>query len=104
MELMAVIQGLSALKEPCHVDLYSDSKYVLQGMEEWMDGWKSRGWQRKGKGGLAPVKNVDLWKELDTLRDRHEIEFHHVKGHSGHLENERCDKLAVAATKRISKK
>lgn len=97
MELMAVIQGLEALKEPCEVTLYADSTYVLQGMQTWMKGWKSRGWKRKEGKQLKPVKNDELWKRLDQLMQKHAIKYEHVKGHSGHLENERCDQLAVAA-------
>lgn len=98
MELKAVIEGLSALKESCHVDLYSDSAYVLNGMQQWMAGWKKRGWKRKDGSRLVSIKNVELWQSLDQAMQRHEIEFHKVKGHSGHPENERCDELAVAAT------
>ena len=101
MELMAVIEGLSVLKEPCHVDLYSDSAYVLNGMNQWMAGWKSRGWKRKEGKKLVPVKNVELWQRLDQAMQQHEIEFHKVKGHSGHVENERCDQLAVAAREKF---
>ena len=97
MELRAVIEGLSVLKQPCVVDLYSDSAYVLGGMDQWMAGWKSRGWKRKSGGKLLPVKNVELWQSLDQAMLRHEIAFHKVKGHSGHPENERCDTLAVEA-------
>lgn len=97
MELQAVIEGLSVLKEPCRVDLYSDSAYVLGGMNQWMAGWKSRGWKRKSGGKLLPVKNVEFWQALDDAMQRHDIHFHKVKGHSGHPENERCDQLAVAA-------
>ena len=104
MELRAVIEGLRALSEPCHVDLHSDSSYVLQGMQSWMSGWKSRGWKRREKGKLVPVKNVELWRELDEQMGRHQIEFHKVKGHSGHVENERCDELAVKATQRYQPK
>lgn len=104
MELMAVIRGLEALKEPCDVTLFADSSYVLQGMQKWMAGWKSRGWKRKDGSKLVPVKNVELWKELDQLMARHQITFEHVKGHSGHLENERCDELAVTAYQKYLKK
>lgn len=97
MELMAVIRGLESLKEPCEVTLYSDSKYVGQGINEWMSGWKSRGWKRKDGSKLVPVKNVELWKRLDELMQVHRIRFEHVKGHAGHVENERCDQLAVDA-------
>jgi ribonuclease HI len=102
MELMAVIRGLEALRRPCRVLLCSDSKYVGQGMTEWMAGWKSRGWQRREGKQLKPVKNVELWQQLDALMQRHVITFKHVKGHSGHAENERCDELAVAAARKVT--
>ena len=98
MELKAVIEGLKALKRPCLVDLYSDSQYVLQGLQTWMKGWKKHNWRRKGKSGYEPVKNVELWQQLDQLIQIHDVRFHHVRGHSGHPENERCDALAVAAS------
>ena len=94
MELCAVIQGLEALSRPSRVELYSDSQYVLKGLREWMPGWKKRGWKTADK---KPVKNQDLWMALDTLKAIHTIEFHWVKGHNNHPENERCDRLAVAA-------
>ena len=97
MELTAVIRGLEALNEDCDVTLFADSSYVLQGMQSWMAGWKSRGWKRKEGSKLVPVKNEDLWRSLDKLMQRHKISYEHVKGHDGHLENERCDELAVAA-------
>ncbi len=92
MELMAVIEGLSALTRRSVVELYSDSQYVLKGLNEWMPGWKKKGWRTASK---QPVKNVDLWKQLDELKNGHEIRFHWVKGHAGHPENERVDELAV---------
>ncbi|MGN6136721.1 MAG: ribonuclease HI [Aureliella sp.] len=98
MELQAVIEGLKALKKSCRVQLHSDSKYVLQGLTEWMAGWKKRGWVRIEGGKKRPVKNVELWQELDALVARHSISYHHVRGHSGHIENERCDQMAVAAS------
>jgi len=94
MELTAVIEGLSALTRPSVVELYSDSQYVLQGLESWMAGWKRNGWRTKGK---KPVKNQDLWVRLDELISTHEVHFHWVRGHSDHPENERVDRLAVAA-------
>jgi ribonuclease HI len=97
MELTAVIRGLEALREPCEVTLYADSSYVLQGMSQWMAGWKQRGWRRKEGSKLVPVKNVELWQRLDELMQAHKVNFEHVKGHAGHVENERCDQLAVAA-------
>jgi ribonuclease HI len=92
MELTAVIEGLEALTRRSVVELYSDSQYVLKGLNEWMPGWKRKGWRTASK---QPVKNVDLWKQLDELKDGHEIHFHWVKGHAGHPENERVDELAV---------
>lgn len=94
MELQAVIEGLKALTRPSIVDLYSDSKYVLDGLESWIKGWKRNGWKTKAK---QPVKNAELWRELDELRNQHTVRFHWVKGHNDHPENERCDALAVAA-------
>ncbi|MCB1529927.1 MAG: ribonuclease HI [Rhodospirillales bacterium] len=94
MEMTAVIKGLEALKKESRVALYTDSKYVKQGVEEWLAGWKARGWKTAAK---KPVKNQDLWERIDSLLAVHEVEFHWVKGHSGHVENEIVDKLAVAA-------
>lgn len=94
MELTAVIEGLSALTRPSTVDLYSDSQYVLKGLSEWMASWKKKGWRTASK---EPVKNVDLWKRLDELIATHEVRFHWVRGHAGHPENERVDRLAVMA-------
>ena len=98
MELRAVIEGLESLTRPARVELYSDSKYVLNGLKEWMAGWKAKGWKTAGK---KPVKNVELWKELDELMAKHEVSFHWVPGHTGHPENERCDQLAVAAIEAV---
>ncbi len=98
MELKAVIEGLKSLKKRCRVALHSDSKYVLQGLQEWMAGWKKKGWVRMEGGKKKPVKNVELWQELDQLIARHQLSYHHVKGHSGHTENERCDVMAVEAS------
>ena len=97
MELEAVIQGLEALKRPCVVELFSDSKYVGKGITEWMKRWKENDWQRKDNGKLVPVKNVELWKRLDEQLDRHKVKYTWVKGHSDHPENSRVDELAVAA-------
>ena len=91
MELMAVICSLEALTEPCSVSITTDSKYVLQGMTEWLANWKRRNWQTAAK---KPVLNVDLWKRLDAAAAVHKIEWHWVKGHSGHRENEIADELA----------
>lgn len=98
MELRAVIEGLAALQRPSIVDLTSDSKYVLDGLKEWLNDWKARGWRTSAK---KPVKNLDLWQALDQLRERHQIRFHWIKGHAGHAENERCDQLAVEAIEAI---
>jgi len=91
MELMAVICSLEALTEPCSVSITTDSKYVLQGMTEWLANWKRRNWQTAAK---KPVLNIDLWKRLDAAAGGHQIEWHWVKGHSGHRENEIADELA----------
>ncbi|PZU74263.1 MAG: ribonuclease HI [Brevundimonas sp.] len=99
MELMAAIMALEALKRPCKVELHTDSKYVMQGITEWMRGWKARGWLTADK---KPVKNADLWQRLDAARARHEVRWRWVKGHAGHELNERADQLAnrgVAALK-----
>ena len=97
MELQAVIEGLSMLKRPCRVELFTDSEYVRKGLSEWMAGWKKNGWQRREKGKLKPVSNVELWQRLDELVAQHNIKFTRVAGHSGHPENDRCDELAVEA-------
>lgn len=94
MELMAAIQALKALKRPCKVSLTTDSQYVRKGITEWIHGWKKKNWQNAGK---KPVKNADLWQELDALSQKHQVEWHWVKGHSGHPENERVDQLANEA-------
>ncbi len=94
MELMAAIMGLEALKRPCHVLLFTDSTYVKDGVTKWIHGWKRNGW---GTADKKPVKNVELWQRLDTARDGHHVEWHWVRGHSGHPENERADALARAA-------
>jgi len=91
MEMMAVIRALEALKRRCRVRLHTDSKYVQQGISEWIHSWKKRGWKTADK---KPVKNEDLWRELDELAAQHDIEWLWVKGHSGHGGNERADELA----------
>ena len=93
MEMMAVIKALEALKKASHVQLYTDSKYVMQGITEWMDGWKAKNWKTASK---KPVKNKDLWVQIDDLVNQHSVEFIWVKGHAGHPENERADELARA--------
>ncbi|MEN8169073.1 MAG: ribonuclease HI [Pseudomonadota bacterium] len=91
MELMAAIMSLESLTRPCVVNLTTDSKYVMQGITEWMANWKKRGWKTAAK---KPVKNVDLWQRLDEATVSHQIKWHWVKGHSGHPENELADDLA----------
>ncbi|STY29462.1 ribonuclease HI [Legionella wadsworthii] len=98
MELMAAIKGLEALKRPCAVDLYTDSQYVRQGMTEWLSNWKKNGWKNSKKD---PVKNADLWKILDELASLHQINWHWVKGHSGHVENDLVDALANQAIEEL---
>lgn len=95
MELMAVIAGLEALNRPCVVELYSDSKYVVDAFNQhWIDGWLKKGWKR---GKNEPVKNVDLWKRLLKAKEPHQVRFIWVKGHDGHMQNEKCDTLATTA-------
>jgi ribonuclease HI len=91
MELMAAIRALEALKRPSQVKLYTDSIYVMKGITAWIHSWKQKGWRTADK---KPVKNVDLWRKLDALAAMHDIEWHWVKGHAGHPENERADQLA----------
>ena len=94
MELSAVIAGLAALKEPCRVTVVTDSKYVYDGVTKgWAQGWRRRGWHRADGN---PALNPDLWQKLLDLLEQHEVTFNWVKGHAGHPENERCDRLAVA--------
>ena len=97
MELTAVVEGLKMLTRSCYVELFTDSVYVGKGMTEWMPKWKSNGWKRREGKSLKPVKNEDLWKALDEQMSRHRIKYTRVAGHSGHEENERCDRLAVEA-------
>jgi len=94
MELISVIEGLESLNDPTEVDLYSDSQYVCNGLSTWLEKWKAKGWRR---GRNIPVKNVELWQKLDTLKSIHEISCHWIRGHTDHPENDRCDELAVAA-------
>ena len=99
MELQAAIEALRSLKEPCHIDFHTDSQYVRQGISQWIAGWKRNGWRTTSK---QPVKNADLWRALDAATSQHQIQWHWVKGHAGHAENERCDELAneaIAAVK-----
>lgn len=94
MELMAVIEALKALKRPVTARVYTDSQYVQKGISEWIHGWKQRGWKTADR---QPIKNADLWRTLDELARQHRIEWHWVRGHVGHVENERVDALARAA-------
>lgn len=94
MELTAAIQALNSLTKPCQVDLYTDSEYLRKGVTEWMDSWRARGWKRKG-GKLA---NVELWRGLDLAIQEHKVNWHWVRGHAGHPENERVDRLARQAS------
>jgi ribonuclease HI len=98
MEMMAVIMALESLKTPCRVSLYSDSKYVLDGIEKWLPNWKRSGWKTASR---TPVKNAELWKRLDEAIKRHSISWHWVKGHAGHVENERVDALARLAIEEL---
>lgn len=91
MELRAVIEGLKALKRPCAVKVYTDSQYVQKGISEWIQGWKARGWLTADR---KPVKNADLWLELEAAAQTHQVSWHWVKGHAGHEGNERADALA----------
>ncbi len=99
MELTAVIEALALLKEPCVVELYSDSKYVIDGLSKgWAKGWQKRGWIKSDK---KPALNPDLWEQLLTLTDRHEMHYHWVKGHAENEKNNRCDQMAVAESKKF---
>ena len=98
MELTAVIESLRALRGRCMVAVYTDSQYVQRGISEWLSSWKKRGWRTASK---EPVKNEDLWRELDALAQQHEVSWHWVKGHAGHPENERADALANEGIARL---
>lgn len=97
MELMGALKGLEALTKPCDVTLFCDSQYVVKGLAQWLEGWKRKGW-RKADG--QPVLNADLWQALDLQLKRHRVETRWVKGHAGHVENERVDRLARTAAER----
>ena len=99
MELLGVITALEALKQPCDVELYSDSKYVIDAVTKgWAQKWRSKGWMRTPK---EPAKNPDLWERLLDLLEMHSVTFHWVKGHAQNANNNRCDELAVAAWKKV---
>ena len=100
MELTAVIEGLSALKEPCIVEMYSDSKYVIDGLSKgWAAGWQKNGWRKADK---KPALNPELWEQLLVLTQQHEMRYHWVKGHAENPKNNRCDALAVAESKKFN--
>lgn len=98
MEMTAVIEALRALKKGCEIDLYTDSNYVKDGVTRWLPGWKAKGWKTAGK---KPVKNQDLWEIIDSEIQRHNITWHWVRGHDGHIENERVDLLARQAIPKV---
>ena len=99
MELTAVIEALKALKKKCDITLYTDSRYVMDGVTKWLPNWKKNNWRTSNK--KSEVKNIDLWQTLDSLLGRHQIQWIWVKGHAGHPENERCDALATSAIKAL---
>ncbi len=98
MELAAAAEGLESLTEPANVRLISDSKYVVQGLNEWMDGWIQNGWRNASR---KPVANQDLWQRLQAQRERHQLSAEWTRGHAGNAHNERCDQLAVAAIEQL---
>ncbi len=101
MEMTAVIEGLAALTRPTRVEVVSDSTYVLDGIAKWLANWKKNQWRRREGGSWKPVKNVELWRKIDELVSRHEVRLTHVRGHSGHPENEQCDRLAVEESQKF---
>lgn len=101
MELQAAIEALQVLKEPCEIAFHTDSEYLRNGITSWIGTWKRKGWQTKER---KPVKNADLWKQLDALKTSHQISWHWVKGHSGNPQNERCDALATEQIRLLRKK
>jgi len=98
MELMAAIKAIEAVKRPCEIHLHTDSEYLRQGITTWIHGWKARNWRTADK---KPVKNVDLWQRLEAAIETHDVHWHWVKGHSGHVENERADELARLAIRQM---
>jgi ribonuclease HI len=101
MELMAAIESLNMLKEACDIDFHTDSEYVRNGITQWLAGWKRNGWRTAAK---KPVKNADLWQQLDTANARHQVRWHWVKGHAGNDLNERCDELVQQAIAKVKEK
>ncbi len=102
MEITAVIRGLESLKGSCEIELFSDSEYVLNAISQWMPKWKKFGWKRSATS-KEPLKNIDLWRRLVELLQPHSLKTNWVRGHAGHLENERCDELATAAAAKIAR-
>ncbi|MCJ7734341.1 MAG: ribonuclease HI [Anaerolineales bacterium] len=100
MEITAAVSALRALKEPCQVQIYTDSEYLKKGITDWIHNWKKMGWRRGSPGKTKPLANADLWQELDQAITAHQVNWHWVRGHDGHPENERADCLAVAAMKK----
>lgn len=100
MEMQAAIKGLEALKEPCEVEMFTDSKYLMDGITSWLAGWKKKGWRTKAK---KPVKNEDMWRALDAAVSRHKVQWKWLKGHAGHAGNELCDQLANMEIDKIKK-
>ncbi len=98
MELTAIIEALRLLKEPCRITIHTDSKYVIDGITKWLENWQKNNWKTASK---KPVKNKELWQELNTEISKHKIHWKWIKGHSGHIENERADKLATSAIKNL---
>lgn len=94
MEITAAVQAFLALKEPCRVEIFTDSEYLKKGITEWINTWKKLDWRRGSPGKTKPLKNAELWKELDQVITEHQVTWHWVRGHAGHAENERVDKLA----------
>ncbi|NQS92182.1 MAG: ribonuclease HI [Chloroflexi bacterium] len=100
MEITAAVRALRALKEPCQVEIFTDSEYLKKGITDWIHNWKKMGWRRGSPGKSKPLKNADLWQELDQAITAHQVTWHWVRGHDGHPENERVDRLAVTAMKK----
>lgn len=100
MELMAAISALEALKEPCEVELHTDSQYVKNGITDWIANWKENNWRRRDGKKWEPVKNAELWQRLDAARERHQVHWAWVRGHAGVRDNERCDELCAQEIRR----
>lgn len=99
MEITAAVMAFRALKEPCQIDIYTDSEYLKKGITDWIHNWKKLDWRRGSPGKTKPLANADLWKELDQAIIDHQVSWHWVRGHAGHADNERVDNLAVKAMK-----